>query len=44
MDINSNYVLKVIGVLHTPILYLPNEDFKVGRLDDDSSDIEFMVL
>ena len=42
MDMNSNYVMKVNGVLHTPILYF--EDFKVGRLDDDSSDIEFMVL
>ena len=44
MDLNSNYVLEIIGVLHTPILYLSNEDFKVGGLDDDSSGIEFMVL
>ena len=44
MVLNPNYVFEVIGVLHPPILYVPNKDFKVGWLDDDSSGIEVMAL
>ena len=44
MDLNPSYELEVVGLTHTLILYLFNEGFKVGALDDDSSGIEFMVL